>query len=384
MAGRILFYIQHLLGIGHLARASRIATALIERGAEVTLVTGGMPVSGFPPPGVPHVALPPLRSASEGFKGFADGSGAEASPAYLAARRDLLLQTFRDLRPDVVVTEAFPFGRRQMRFELLPLIAALEAATPRPRLVASVRDIVQEKTKAERDRETVEMIRAHYDLVLVHGDPAFAALKDSFPLADDIADKIRHTGLVVPPAPEPAKDGVDVVISAGGGAVGAALSRAALGALARLSGRLSVCLITGPNLPEPVRADLAASAASLPQHDLRLETFYPGLARLLAASKLSISQAGYNTVGDILQAGCRSILVPYAAGDETEQTRRAERLERIGRAYVIAETRLDAESLAGAITAALATPRPAPGGGGLALDGATRSAELLCAVAEGG
>ena len=41
---RVLFYVQHLLGIGHLARASRVANALVESGFAVTMVTGGMPV----------------------------------------------------------------------------------------------------------------------------------------------------------------------------------------------------------------------------------------------------------------------------------------------------------------------------------------------------
>jgi predicted glycosyltransferase len=55
---RVLFYVQHLLGIGHLARASRIARALTQDGFDVTMVTGGMPVPGFPGPNINHVALP--------------------------------------------------------------------------------------------------------------------------------------------------------------------------------------------------------------------------------------------------------------------------------------------------------------------------------------
>jgi glycosyltransferase involved in cell wall biosynthesis len=55
---RVFFYVQHLLGIGHLARASRIARALAEDGFDVTMVTGGTPVSGFPGPEVRHLALP--------------------------------------------------------------------------------------------------------------------------------------------------------------------------------------------------------------------------------------------------------------------------------------------------------------------------------------
>jgi predicted glycosyltransferase len=50
-APRVFFYVQHLLGIGHIARASRIANALQEDGFDVTVVTGGLPVAGFPAPG---------------------------------------------------------------------------------------------------------------------------------------------------------------------------------------------------------------------------------------------------------------------------------------------------------------------------------------------
>jgi len=35
----VFFYVQHLLGIGHLARASRIAAALADDGFDVTVIT---------------------------------------------------------------------------------------------------------------------------------------------------------------------------------------------------------------------------------------------------------------------------------------------------------------------------------------------------------
>ena len=114
----VLFYVQHLLGIGHLARASRVADALVRGGFEVTMVTGGMPVAGFPGPGLHHVALPTVSSASEAFSGLVDAGGKPVDETFKQRRRDLLLDTLRDRRPDIVVLEAFPFGRRQMRFEL--------------------------------------------------------------------------------------------------------------------------------------------------------------------------------------------------------------------------------------------------------------------------
>lgn len=368
----VLFYVQHLLGIGHLARASRIAAALIDRGMKVTLVTGGLPVKGFPGPGVTHIALPPLAVQDGGFSGLVDQSGQVANAPYLEARRDLLLQAFHDSAPDVVITEAFPFGRRQMRFELLPLLDAIKAQQPRPVLVASIRDILQEHSKPGRDEETVDLVLKHYDRVLAHGDPAFAALGDTFPLFDQIAQKVSHTGLVCPPKPEPSPERFDVVVSAGGGAVGAGLVAAAVDA-ARLRPDLRRWLvITGPNLPQ---ADYDRLASTAPEN-VTLCRFRTDFANLLASARLSISQSGYNTVADILQAGCRALLVPFAAKGETEQTARAERLEARGRAVMIAESDLDGPGMAAAIDRALAQD-PASVAGAGATDGAARTAEII-------
>ena len=56
---KVMFYVQHLLGIGHLVRASRIASALVSDGQDVTMVTGGMAVDGFPAAQIANIQLPP-------------------------------------------------------------------------------------------------------------------------------------------------------------------------------------------------------------------------------------------------------------------------------------------------------------------------------------
>ncbi len=374
----VFFYVQHLLGIGHLARASRIASAIRARGMKVTLVTGGLPVKGFPGPEVDHIALPPLAVSDGAFAGLVDGAGRPADASYLDARRDLLLRAFHEMAPDVVITEAFPFGRRQVRFELLPLIEAIEATRPRPVLVTSVRDILQQNAKPGRNEETVDLVLRHFDRVLVHGDPSFVALTDTFPLADRIAHKVSYTGLVCPPRPEPSPEHFDVVVSAGGGAVGGDLVRAAIEA-ARLRPELARwCVITGPNLPQE---EFDALQAGIPEN-MTFHRFRTDFASLLASARLSISQAGYNTVADILQARCRGLLIPFAAAGETEQTVRAEKLEQMGRAVMLPETDLSGPAMAAAIERAFAQdPRSAVTR--IATDGADRSAEILRELAAG-
>ncbi|MBB4419316.1 putative glycosyltransferase [Rhizobium leguminosarum] len=370
-APRIFFYVQHLLGIGHIARASRIANALVKDGFDVTVVTGGLPVPGFPGEGVKTVALPAVVASNAGFSGLADADGRPVGEDFLHARRDLLLDAFHAVRPDVVIIEAFPFGRRQMRFELLPLLAAIDKTEPRPKLLSSVSDILQENRKAGRDAETAALVKEHFDAVLVHGDPGFVRLEDTFPLTAEISDRVRYTDLVAaPPAPEPAET-FDVIASAGGGAVGAALIGAAKEAAALLAADLSWLLISGPNLPE---ADFTALSQDAPPN-VTLVRFRKDFPSLLRAAKVSISQAGYNTVGDLLRSECRAILIPFVAGGETEQTVRAERLQALDLAEILPETGLTPGHVKEAVEKALAAPARKPVL--LDLDGAEKTAGII-------
>lgn len=365
---KALIYVQHLLGIGHLARVSRIAAALGQAGDEVTLVSGGAAVSGFPPPGVKLVQLPAIRARDMSFAELIGDDGKAIDDIFKAERRDLLIQAYDAAQPDVLVIEAFPFGRRQMRFELLPLLEHARAGASPPLIASSVRDILQENRKAGRAAETLATLRDLFDLVLVHGDPHFARLEETFPEAREIADRIVYTGLVAGEAMA-SPDRFDVVVSAGGGVVGRKLIDAAIAAAPGLIDRWpSWCILTGPNFPA---AERAALQADLPA-GIVLETFRADFPGLLAGARLSVSQAGYNTVCDILRAGCRAVLIPFAEGGETEQNDRARRLAKLGLAAVVAEDRLTPESLARAMTTA-----PEPRGLTLDLDGAAETARIL-------
>ena len=375
MQTRVLFYVQHLLGIGHLMRAGRVAAALAD-GFEVLLVVGGDLPAGLLPDKVSLFVLPPVKAGPAGFSALVHPDGRPFTTEDKAGRRDLLLGCFDDFVPEVVLIEAFPFGRRAMRFELIPLLERAAAAVQRPLIACSVRDILQE-ARPDRRGDTVDLIRRHFDLVLVHGDPHFAALSESFPEAEAFADLVAYTGMVGPrhegllhgaENPDAQDDtAFDVIVSVGGGAVGARLVAAALAArpLSRLRDARWLVL-AGPNA--------AALPEASPDGGVSVRAFVPDLTARLARARVSVSQAGYNTVADLLAARCRAVLVPYAAGGETEQTRRAAILAERGLAVVVEEAALAPAVLAAAIDAALDLPPPATD---LSLDGADRTRILI-------
>lgn len=346
---KVLFYVQHLLGIGHLMRAKRIVHALVQRDFDVLLVTGGAQVPDFTVDGARHFQLLSIAVSPQDFSVLVDAEGNPIDDAFKDQRRDVLLNQFHAFKPDIVVLEAFPFGRRQVRFELLPLIDAIEKTQPRPKLLSSIRDILQKRTKPGRDTETAQLINQHFDRVLVHGDESFAHLGDSFSEAASIAAKVSYTGLVSAQDVCRAKDTFDIVVSAGGGAVGQKLLACAIDVAKQHKELGSMCVITGPNFPDHSFKDLAHELPST----VTLQRFRSDFTGLLANAKLSLSQAGYNTVSDVLQARCGCILIPFSMGTETEQLDRATRLHAAGLARIVTENELTVETLANAMQAVL-------------------------------
>ena len=356
---RVFFHVQHLLGIGHLKRAATLCRTLAASGFEVTLASGGAPVPGLFAGKL--VQLPPMSAADVTFKALLDERGEPIGEEWKRKRAAKLLEAWRAAKADVLIVELFPFGRRQLRFELLPLLDAAQGKL----VVCSVRDVLQ--PRPAREDEALECFERYFDHLLVHGDPRIARFGNEARLAG----KVHYTGYVVEEnmAQGDAGSG-EVLVSAGGGAVGRRLLEAALEArpLSALRSR-PWRILAGVNFQGLEALQARAGDGVI------VERFRNDFTLRLRNCVLSVSQAGYNTVVETLQARARAVLVPYAAGGEVEQTARAKLLEERGLVQVVEEASLSPATLAAAIDRAAAAPRPAPDA--VDLDGARASAALL-------
>lgn len=125
--------------------------------------------------------------------------------------------------------------------------------------------------------------------------------------------------------------------------------------------------------PGPVgAADHAALRAACVDEPCRLFGFSPDFPAWLAGSALSISRAGYNTCGQLLASGTRSILVPNP--ETADPAPRARRLADLGLATVVQGDPPDADAIASAIVTALACP---PTRHALDLDGVAATRAML-------
>ena len=332
MSARVFFYVQHLLGIGHMRRAAVLARALAAGGFDVLLVSGGAPLSLDIGRARFH-QLPPVRARDEGLRELSRLDGVPLDEAFRTARVRELLGLLAAEAPQVLITEQFPFGRTQLRFELLPLIEAARAMQPRPLIVSSVRDVVRRSISPQRVAETIDTFSA-FDAALIHGDPGLVGFDRSFAGWGQVKSRAVYTGYVAEAdlAARPGDAGQDagkseVVVSVGGGAVGAPLLRTAIAARPKspLADR-TWRLLVGANLPADEQRALEGGDGIV------IEPARADFATLLRNATLSISQAGYNTVVETLCCADRAVLVPFGtrARDRADRSRPSPRRARDG------------------------------------------------------
>ncbi len=337
---KILIHVQHLLGTGHARRMAAIANGLAQAGHDTVLASGGMPLR-LDIGAAKLIQLPAARTQDSRFKALIDAHGNAVDESWREARAQATLDLYAAFKPDLLIVELYPLGRALLRFELEPLIAR---ASRIPKLV-SIRDVPQRPSDAKIEARLAAL--GDFAAVLAHGDERFLPATQSFPELARIGAKLIHTGYVAGEDP-PASGQDEIVVSVGGGAAGAELLDSSLKLAARRAHAGERWRILTGEQPATIAA---------PNDFVAVERNRPDFPGLLKGSRLSISQAGYNTAIDLLRARVPAILVPFAEGNEREQTIRAEAFAAAGLATIADEAGLTPESLDTAIGAAK-SPQP--------------------------
>ena len=81
MSRRVLFHVQHLLGIGHARRAAMLAAAMAREGLSVTVLSGGEPLD-LDWGGAEIVQLPWARARDQSFKPLVDAEDRPLDAAF--------------------------------------------------------------------------------------------------------------------------------------------------------------------------------------------------------------------------------------------------------------------------------------------------------------
>jgi predicted glycosyltransferase len=372
---RLLFYCQHSLGMGHLIRSFSIVDGLANHFDVVFLNGGPLPEGQKPPQKIEIINLPPLGFDAEMQLLSRDSNHSVAQAQRL--RPGIMRKALRSVKPEVLLIELFPFGRKKFAGELVELLEDARALSTPPLVACSLRDILVDRNQ-HHDELACHRANRYFDAILVHSDPHFARLEETFHPCLSLKVPVYYTGFVtreqkengkLEPGREPR-----IVVSAGGGLVGEVLLRTAIQAYESVSvpDKPEMRVIGGPFIPEQSWQGLEEIARQ--KQGVSLIRSVPDLGVELRRASASISQCGYNTAMDILRSRVPALVVPFSGEKQDEQMNRAHRLERLGALRLLEPERLDAQTLAAEIEALLKfQPSPIR----LDMNGAENTAQLL-------
>ena len=316
---KVVFYCQHVLGVGHLFRALEICKALKRH--DVLLVTGGPQIDAKIPGHVEVINLPALQMDPE-FKGLFSLDKRMPLDQIKKLRQKELCAIIQREKPHIFFLELYPFGRKAFRFELDPALDALRRNPLfRCGVISSVRDILVEKENQQKhEGRVVETLNNFFDAVLVHADPKWITLNETFFRFDEIRIPVVHTGYIAQKPRSGSRSRIRgqlgitqkdlmIVASAGGGNVGKPILESAIEAFKRLKMKAPAYLYvyTGPYMAD---GDVAYLRALGTGHRVQIAKFTSDFLSFLAAADLSISMAGYNTTMNILATGVPALVWP--------------------------------------------------------------------------
>ncbi|UTI62271.1 ABC transporter transmembrane domain-containing protein [Paraconexibacter antarcticus] len=380
---RILFYSHNGVGLGHLQRQLDLATAFHARHPEtaILMVTGSHAAGMFEyPPGIDYVKLPSLAMVDR-YRTWRARDLPLAHADIMSLRAELLEETVRRFRPDLLVADFLPAGPHG---ELLGALAELERGGGRA--VAGFRDVIDEPPFVRELWEangTYEALHRYYAAICVYGDRSIADFATDYGLTGALADRTHYCGYLGRGAQSdidvPLLERPFVIATSGGGADGGLLLEPFVHAAAAVRpGRGGTwMMVTGPLMDGVEHDRLAAMGAAA---GITVRRVIPNLRAHVALADCLVAMPGYNTTCDLLSFRLPAVIVPRR-GPSQEQALRAARLHAWGVAQAVTADAGCADHLGAAITAALDRPRPpvAP----VPLDGLARAVDVFEQVLAG-
>ena len=237
------------------------------------------------------------------------------------------LKIINNYKPDVILLDGFPFMRYPwMESGLDFVLECVRNTWKNVKIVSSVRDICYPfkggKNPTKWPALTVDWANEYFDAILVHGDKNFVKLDESFEHLYLIDPPVYYTGYVTDTYKPKPQERNGTVVSAGGGRVAEEVFDKAMELYDGTDWTFSV----GPNHPKKHLEKFKKWASD--KKKVKIIYNVKNFKDLLAKHKLSISQAGYNTVMDLWMTDTPAKFIPYVDDDgEQEQTTRAKLVE---------------------------------------------------------
>ncbi len=359
---RLVIYSHDTFGLGNMRRMTTIAEHLVAQypSLDILLISGSAALPAFDlPKRIDYVKLPCLARDEHGNYGAKSLDMSLASLVNL--RANLILNAVLDFQPELFLVDKKPYG---VHGELEPVLKVLAARPSRPHTVLVLRDILDE---AHATRATWakmgyhDAIAAHYESVLVVGDPQVFDLAEEYGFPPATRERLHYCGYLRKTARVPSdnrdckRDRPVVLVTPGGGQDGAMLVSAFLHGVSANAREYESAVYCGPELDTGEAGELHRRARNAGVTWHRFTMYLPALMRHADAL---VTMAGYNTITEGLSLGKPMVVIPRNRPTREQQIR-AERLAGLGSIHMIRPEDLTPATLDAQIDQALREGTPA-------------------------
>jgi predicted glycosyltransferase len=330
---KVIIHCQYVYGIGHLVRTVELANGLSEK-FQVFIFNGGETVPNFYlPKEVKFIQLPAIYK-EENSNLLSPVDSSTSIEECFQDRRIIIEQKTEEIKPDILITEHFPFGLL-FEDEVTSLISKVKHINPSSKIISSVRDIIESNGGGKNDDYIVELINEWYDLVLVHGDENCLHLKQSFSQIDKISVPVFHTGYIVRLIPTNIKPEIQypiILASVAGGRLGNELLEAVIDSHLLIKNNIKHSLILFSGAFQNDFKQQEKKIIDLNSEDIKLYCFDSTMyLNYLSQADLVISLGGYNSIIESVSA--KKTMLVYQrgfSGGNKEQDLRIKLFENLG------------------------------------------------------
>ncbi len=243
-----------------------------------------------------------------------------SSEECLSERSRILVDEYRKIQPDIVLTEYFPFSPGRFGSTLDALLDEIRNSSPRPLLFASIRSFPQLTNVYPQVSPywVRKLLREDYNGVIHHADPLIFPISSLGPYFVSALSGIPvyQTGFVRKPVATHFTDQCrGILLTVGGGnAQSAGLMQKWMAAVRYLSPELyPVYAVCGPLMPQESRMSLRASKPA----EVILHDSVSNLDELMEKCCAVVCMGGYNTLVEALSL--RKPVLSFPSGTHEDQ-----------------------------------------------------------------
>lgn len=294
MKKKIIIHCQYVYGIGHFVRTIQLATTLVNE-FDVYILNGGQNIGQFPiDPRIQIINIPAIYK-SEKLNKLIPIDNEYTLEQCFEKRKQIISETLERVVPDVIITEHFPFGFL-FKEEALSYISTAKTINQNVKVVASVREVIENSNGGPNDNISIEILNKEYNLLLIHGDENIININESFPLINKLKINHVHTGYIVQHLESlPQKnEQYNILVSIGAGRLGSELLQKVINSYNFIDkNKFKLTLFTGVFQENKHLLDV--------RNDIELLEFNRELyLSKLSSCDLLISLGGYNSMIEAL------------------------------------------------------------------------------------